>query len=90
MAGERLHPPGYAEISAVATATSHRHQGSASFSSGPWWIRCSLAARSRSCTLLSENTVAIRLYERLGFTFRREVSFLVVQAPDEGPASDRR
>ena len=29
----------------------------------------------------SENTVAVRLYERLGFTLRREVSFLVLEAP---------
>ena len=29
----------------------------------------------------ADNTGAIRLYERLGFTLRREVSFMVVQAP---------
>ena len=81
MAGERLHPPGYAEISAVATAPAHRQQGLAE-----------LVVRAVVALVLgrgevpflhasSDNTVAIRLYERMGFTRRRELTVLVVQAP---------
>jgi ribosomal protein S18 acetylase RimI-like enzyme len=81
MAGERLRPPGFAEISAVATATDHRHQGL-----GELLVRAVMAsvlARGEMPFLhaSSENTVAVRLYERLGFTRRREVSFLVLVAP---------
>ena len=81
MAGERLRPPGFAEISAVATATDHRHQGL-----GELLVRAVMAsvlARGEMPFLhaSSENTVALRLYERLGFTLRREVSFLVLGAP---------
>ena len=81
MAGERLRPPGFAEISAVATATDHRHQGL-----GELLVRAVVAsvhARGEVPFLhaSSENTVAVRLYDRLGFTLRREVSFLVLEAP---------
>ena len=57
------------------------NRGSASSWSGPWWRRYSAAARSPFLHASSENTVAVRLYERLGFTLRREVSFLVLEAP---------
>jgi len=84
MAGERLRPPGYTEISAVATATDHRHQGL-----GELVVRAVTAAvlargEVPFLHVASDNTVAIRLYQRMGFTLRREVSFLVVEAPADG------
>lgn len=83
MAGERLHPPGYTEISAVCTAESHRGQGLAT--------RLVLAVahgiRARGETpflhAAAGNTNAIRLYKSLGFRQRREVRFLAVRIPAE-------
>ncbi|MEY9839976.1 GNAT family N-acetyltransferase [Streptacidiphilus sp. EB103A] len=86
MAGERLHPPGFTEISAVCTADSHRGQGLAT--------RLVLAVadgiRARGETpflhAAATNTNAIRLYLSLGFRLRREVSFVAVRVPAEGRA----
>jgi ribosomal protein S18 acetylase RimI-like enzyme len=84
MAGERLHPPGFTEISAVCTAESHRGQGLAT--------RLVLAVadgiRARGETpflhAAAGNTDAIRLYTSLGFRLRREVSFVAVRVPAGG------
>jgi ribosomal protein S18 acetylase RimI-like enzyme len=84
MAGERLQPPGRVEISAVATDPAHRHQGLAELLVRA--VATSVGSRGSIPFLhaSSDNTGAIRLYERLGFTTRRTVSFLVVQAPPVG------
>lgn len=82
MAGERLHPPGWTEISAVCTDLSVRGQGLAT--------RLILAVahgiRSRGETLFlhtaAENTNAIRLYESLGFRLRRRTAFLAARVPE--------
>jgi ribosomal protein S18 acetylase RimI-like enzyme len=84
MAGERLRPPGFAEISAVATLPDCRRQGLAD-----------LLVRSVASAILSRGDVpflhaaagndnAIRLYAALGFTVRRTVWFSVFGTP---PAS---
>jgi ribosomal protein S18 acetylase RimI-like enzyme len=81
MAGERLRPPGWTEISAVCTDPQFRGQGLAS--------RLTLAVaatiRSRGDTpflhVMASNVTAIRLYESLGFRFRRRAPFVVAQAP---------
>jgi ribosomal protein S18 acetylase RimI-like enzyme len=81
MAGERLQPAGYVEVSAVATDPAHRHQGLAELLVRA--VATSVEGR-RAVPILhaaSENVGAIRLYERLGFTKRRDVSFVVLQAP---------
>jgi GNAT superfamily N-acetyltransferase len=81
MAGERLQPAGYVEVSAVATDPAHRHQGLAELLVRA--VATSVEGRGAVPILhaASENVGAIRLYERLGFTKRRDVSFVVVQAP---------
>jgi ribosomal protein S18 acetylase RimI-like enzyme len=81
MAGERLHPPGWTEISAVCTDPSVRGQGLAT--------RLVLAVahgiRTRGETPFlhtsARNTTAIRLYESLGFRLRRHTAFLMAKAP---------
>ncbi|MGC0333803.1 ribosomal protein S18 acetylase RimI-like enzyme [Streptomyces sp. SAI-170] len=83
MAGERLHPPGWTEISAVCTDPAARGEGLAS--------RLVLAVahgiRARGETPFlhasARNTDAIRLYESLGFRLRRRTAFLVALAPAE-------
>jgi ribosomal protein S18 acetylase RimI-like enzyme len=81
MAGERLHPPGWSEISAVCTAADFRGSGLGS--------RLTLAIahgiRERGETpflhAAGNNTNAIRLYQSLGFRLRRGVTFAAVRTP---------
>ncbi|MFJ2211655.1 GNAT family N-acetyltransferase [Streptomyces sp. NPDC101062] len=81
MAGERMRPPGWTEISAVCTDPEFRGQGLAA--------RLVLAVadgiRSRGETpflhAAADNTNAVRLYESLGFRLRRPMKFLGVQVP---------
>ncbi len=84
MAGERLRPPGWTEISAVATHPDHRGQGL-----GTVLVRAVMATVARRgerpfLHAASENTVAVRLYRELGFSVRRETLFVVARAPDSG------
>ncbi|MFC1401489.1 MULTISPECIES: GNAT family N-acetyltransferase [Streptacidiphilus] len=83
MAGERLHPPGWTEISAVCTADSHRGQGLA----GRLVLAVAHGIRARGETpflhAAASNTNAIRLYKSLGFRQRREVRFMAVRIPAE-------
>ncbi|MEU7059200.1 GNAT family N-acetyltransferase [Streptomyces sp. NPDC046197] len=82
MVGERLHPPGWTEISAVCTDPVVRGQGLAS--------RLILAVadgiRERGETPFlhtgAQNSGAIRLYESLGFRLRRRTAFLAARAPE--------
>ncbi|WP_239146260.1 GNAT family N-acetyltransferase, partial [Streptomyces sp. SID10815] len=88
MAGERLRPPGWTEISAVCTDPAVRGQGLAT--------RLILAVahgiRERGETPFlhtgAGNTTAIRLYESLGFRLRRHTVFLAARAPE--PLADGR
>lgn len=87
MAGERLHPPGWVEISAVCTDEAYRGQGLATR-----LIRAVAAGiRDRGETPFlhasANNTAAIRLYLALGFTLRRETIFLAVRVPSGAAAS---
>ncbi|MFD0126553.1 GNAT family N-acetyltransferase [Streptomyces virginiae] len=81
MAGERLRPPGWTEISAVCTHPDHRGQGLATR-----LVRAVAAGiRERGevpfLHTSASNTRAIRLYESIGFTLRRRPFFLAVRAP---------
>jgi ribosomal protein S18 acetylase RimI-like enzyme len=81
MAGERLRPPGWSEISAVCTDPQFRGQGLASRLT----LAVAAAIRARGDTpflhVMADNIIAIRLYETLGFRSRRDAPFVVVQAP---------
>jgi ribosomal protein S18 acetylase RimI-like enzyme len=82
LAGERLRPPGFTEISAVCTDPAFRGEGLAT--------RLILAVahgiRERGDTPFlhtgAGNTNAIRLYESLGFRLRRRTTFLAARAPE--------
>jgi ribosomal protein S18 acetylase RimI-like enzyme len=81
MAGERLHPPGWTEISAVCTDDAYRGQGLATR-----LVRAvALGIRGRGETpflqATSTNTNAIRLYQSIGFALRRQVLFEAVRSP---------
>ncbi|MEY2272475.1 GNAT family N-acetyltransferase [Streptomyces sp. BF23-19] len=87
MAGERLRPPGWTEISAVCTHPDHRGQGLATR-----LVRAVAAGiRERGeipfLHTSASNTRAIRLYESIGFTLRRRPFFLAVRAPGNTAAN---
>jgi ribosomal protein S18 acetylase RimI-like enzyme len=81
MAGERLRPPGWAEISAVCTDPAARGQGLATRLT----LAVAAAIRQRDeipfLHASADNTAAIRLYESLGFRHRRQATFVVARAP---------
>jgi ribosomal protein S18 acetylase RimI-like enzyme len=81
IAGQRFRPPGWCEISAVATHPDHRRQGL-----GEHLVRAvaaGIVARGEGPVLhvAEENTGAIRLYEAMGFVHRARVRFMGVRAP---------
>ncbi|WP_326952370.1 GNAT family N-acetyltransferase [Amycolatopsis sp. NBC_01286] len=80
MAGERMRPAGWVEISAVCTAPDHRGQGLGS--SLVRALIAGIAGREERAFLhvAATNTNAIRLYETLGFAVRREL-FMTVLRP---------
>jgi predicted GNAT family acetyltransferase len=83
MAGQRLHPFDYIEISAVCTHPDHGGKGYGK----------ALLARQAEQILSGgsipflhtrrDNETAIKLYEQSGFTVRSEVMFYVIQKPGE-------
>lgn len=81
MAGERLHPPGWTEISAVSTDENHRGQGLA----GRLVRAVAHNIRARGDKVLLHaaltNANAIRLYEKLGFEVRTQTTFAAYRSP---------
>lgn len=81
MAGERMHLPGFTEVSAVCTDARYRGQGL-----GARLVRAvAVGIRARGEVPIlhaaATNVGAIRLYESLGFVVRRTIDFVGVQAP---------
>jgi ribosomal protein S18 acetylase RimI-like enzyme len=81
MAGERLHPPGWTEISAVCTDAAHRGRGLATRLVHS--VADGIRRRGETPFLhaAADNTEAILLYEALGFRLRRTVTFEAVRVP---------
>jgi ribosomal protein S18 acetylase RimI-like enzyme len=85
MAGERLHPAGFGEVSAVCTDPGHRGQGLAARLIRA--VSAGIQARGDRPFLHAAggNTNAIRLYEALGFHLHREVVFTAARVPEAAP-----
>jgi predicted GNAT family acetyltransferase len=81
MAGERMHPPGWTEISAVCTDPAFRRQGLATRLVRA--VAAGIRARGETPFLHTGagNTTAIRLYESIGFTVHRYLTFGRYRAP---------
>jgi ribosomal protein S18 acetylase RimI-like enzyme len=79
MAGERLHPPGWTEISAVCTDAAFRGQGLASRLVRA--VAAGIVARGETPFLhaIGTNANAIRLYESMGFELRRTTAITVLE-----------
>jgi ribosomal protein S18 acetylase RimI-like enzyme len=84
MAGERIRLPGHVEISAVATHPDLRRQGLAET------VVAAVAATAHErgeipfLHVAASNAAAIALYESMGFTVRRTITFELVEAPPAG------
>jgi ribosomal protein S18 acetylase RimI-like enzyme len=80
MAGERMRPPGWSEISAVCTDPGYRGQGLA----GRLVRAVGQVIRERGDVpflhAAADNVGGIRLYEQLGFTLRRKILFGALRA----------
>ncbi|RYY36457.1 MAG: GNAT family N-acetyltransferase [Sphingobacteriaceae bacterium] len=79
MAGQRLQPSGYIEVSAVCTHPEHNGKG---YSHNLMQSQISKIVESSCIPFLHvrhDNERAIHVYERVGFTKRHEVHFYVMQ-----------
>ncbi|MFF4503092.1 GNAT family N-acetyltransferase [Streptomyces sp. NPDC001401] len=79
LAGERLHPPGWTEISAVCTDPDHRGRGLATRLVRA--VAAGIKERGEQPFMHARatNANAIRLYESIGFTLRRRTVFSLVR-----------
>ena len=78
MAGERSQPEGFTEVSGVCTLPDHRGHGHGAALTRI--VAAAIFARGETPFLhvYSGNTVAIGLYESLGYEIRREVAVTVL------------
>ena len=81
MAGERLRPPGWTEISAVCTAPGARGQGFAALLINALVGRIVARGERPFLHALEENRGALELYRRLGFETRASVVFRGFRVP---------
>jgi ribosomal protein S18 acetylase RimI-like enzyme len=81
MAGERMRVPGWTEISAVCTHPDARGRGLAAALTAR--VAQGILERGDGAVLhvAEGNDGARRVYERLGFTFRRQVHFALLRPP---------
>jgi predicted GNAT family acetyltransferase len=79
MAGERLRPEGFTEVSGVCTHPDHRGKGYAAQLMRHVAGRILAAGETPFLHSYADNVGANRLYESLGFRLRREVVFTVLK-----------
>ncbi|ASU78393.1 GNAT family N-acetyltransferase [Actinopolyspora erythraea] len=81
MAGERLRPRGWTEISAVCTAPEARGRGHAARLVRALVARIESRDERPFLHAVASNTGAVALYERLGFVVRKPVTFRGFRTP---------
>jgi len=82
MAGTRVRAPGFTEISAVCTDDDYRGRGLATLLMDRLVDEILDRGEVACLHAVTTNTTAIRLYETLGFTTRREMDFALLGAPE--------
>jgi hypothetical protein len=81
MAGERMKPKGFTEVSGVCTHPDHRGHGYAAGLMGVVAGRILARGETPFLHVFAHNTGAVRLYEALGYAIRTEVLFTVLRVP---------
>lgn len=81
MAGERLHPVGHTEISAVCTHPDHEGRGLAARLVRDLVGRIHARGETPFLHSVADNARAIGLYEHLGFRLRARPDFAALRAP---------
>jgi ribosomal protein S18 acetylase RimI-like enzyme len=81
MAGRRMHPPGYVEVSAVCTHPDARRRGYASVVSALVAAAILDDGAIPFLHVAVTNTSAFAVYEQLGFTTRRVVAYGAYRVP---------
>jgi ribosomal protein S18 acetylase RimI-like enzyme len=89
MAGERLHPPGLTEISAVCTAADFRGRGLSTRLVHAVAHQIRERGETPFLHAAASNERAIRLYRSLGFRLARTPDFLGVRVPGAPTADDQ-
>ncbi|WP_031527374.1 GNAT family N-acetyltransferase [Dyadobacter crusticola] len=79
MAGQRMHPSGFAEISAVCTHPAHLGNGYAKTLVQHQVNRILEVNELPFLHVKADNERAIKVYEYLGFRIRTEIFFIVIQ-----------
>jgi ribosomal protein S18 acetylase RimI-like enzyme len=90
MAGERMRPPGWSEISAVCTDPAFRGHGLATRLIRAVGAVIRVRGDVPFLHAAEHNTGAIRLYEQLGFTIRIRPHFTVLRSPQAVAPGDGR
>lgn len=80
MAGERLKPDGFTEVSGVCVHPDHRGHGYAAGLMSVVAERIVERGETPFLHVYDHNTPAIRIYEALGYALRREMKMVVVKA----------
>lgn len=83
MAGQRLNPSPYAEVSAVCTHPDYLGRGYAAQLILNHVHRIKAASGIPFLHVLSSNTRAINVYQSLGFVIRKEISIYVIKKEQE-------
>lgn len=78
MAGERMKPEGFTEVSGVCTHPDHRGHGYAAALTALVAERIHARGETPFLHVFPHNTAAISVYRRLGFSLRREMTVTVL------------
>jgi ribosomal protein S18 acetylase RimI-like enzyme len=84
MAGQRLSPNGFGEVSAVCTHPSFRGRGYAKALVAAVTRSVHADGRTPFLTSLEANTGAVRIYQQVGFVIRRTFQLAVIKPPLQG------
>jgi predicted GNAT family acetyltransferase len=88
MAGERMKPQGFTEISAICVHPEHQGRGHARRLTSILGKRIVADGRVPFLNVLPENATAIGLYESLGFCLRRLMHVHLLRKPGGDVAND--
>jgi predicted GNAT family acetyltransferase len=83
MAGERLRLPGFTEVSAVCTHPRYQGRGYGTLLMSALISRIKLRGETPFLHVRTENTAAVRLYEKLGFKRRAQLHLAVIRHAGE-------